>query len=312
MIPTQERGDGSAAIGNPLATSSSAGVDRSRVALTRGVQLFLLYALMVILGLVFIVPYIWLFGASFKTPAEIFRFVTPLSWRTFVPQDFTLDNYTRLMELKPYPFTRYLMNSIFVSTTVTVLSLIANALGAYAFARLKFPGRDALFALFLAMLILPFEVLAIPLYLVVRAFGWVDTFAALIIPCLANPLGIFLLRQFFMDIPKDLEDAARIDGASYLGAFRHVVLPNSVPALIAFALIRFQTSWDSFVWPLIAAPAPEVRVIQVAIATFTTEIQVQWGLTFAASVLATVPIILLFLFLQRYYVQGMMMSGVKG
>lgn len=272
----------------------------------------LLYTLLIFVALLFVVPYLWMLGASFKSPAEIFQYVNPLSWKTFIPQDFTLVNYTELLELSPYPFTRYLANSLFVSGMVTVLSLVVNALGAYAFARLRFPGRDLLFALFLATVILPFEVLAIPLYLEVRAFGWVDTYWALIIPWIANPIGIFLLRQFFMDIPRDLEDAARIDGCSHFGAFRHVILPNSVPALIAFALIRFQTSWDSFVWPLIAAPAPEMRVIQVAIATFTTETEVRWGLSFAASVVATVPIILLFLMLQRYYVQGMVASGLKG
>src|SRR5690606_27592449 len=172
----------------------------------------LLYVTMIILALIFLVPFVWLFVSSFKTPVEIFQYITPLGWKTFVPQTFTLENYSRLLELKPYPFTRYLANSLFVSGTVTILSLAANALGAYAFARLRFPGRDLLFALFIATMIIPFEVLAIPLYLEVRAFGWVDTYWALIIPWIANPLGIFLLRQFFQEIPRDLEDAARIDG----------------------------------------------------------------------------------------------------
>ena len=145
-----------------------------------------------------------------------------------------------------------------------------------------------------------------------RNFHWVNTYQALIIPWIANGAGIFLLRQFFMDIPRDLIDASRIDGCSHLSAFWHIIIPNSIPALITFALIRFQASWDSFFWPLIIAPSPEKRVVQVAIATFTTEVQTQWGLTFAASTLATLPIILMFLFLQRYYVRGVMMSGLKG
>jgi multiple sugar transport system permease protein len=140
----------------------------------------------------------------------------------------------------------------------------------------------------------------------------VNTYQALIIPWIANPLGIFLLRQFFQDIPKELEESARIDGCSHFGAFRHIVLPNSIPALVAFALIRFQASWDAFLWPLIAAPAAEKRVIQVAIASFVTEVQTRWDLTFAASTMATLPIILIFLILQRYYIQGVIMSGLKG
>ncbi len=216
------------------------------------------------------------------------------------------------MELDPYPFTRYLFNSIFVAVLVTLSSLIVNAMAAYAFARLDFPGRKILFALFLTTVIIPFEALAIPLYLEMRALRWVNTYQALIVPWIANAMGIFLLRQFFLDIPRDLIDAAHIDGCSHLSAFRRIVLPNAIPALITFALIRFQASWDAFFWPLIVAPGPEKRVVQVAIATFTTEVQTQWGLTFAASTLATLPILFLFLLLQRYYVQGILLSGLKG
>jgi multiple sugar transport system permease protein len=270
------------------------------------------YLLLSVMAIFFITPFLWMFLASLKPQLEIFQYIYPLNWKTFIPQTWTLENYAELMALEPYPFTRYLGNSVFVAVTVTLGSLIVNAMAAYAFAKLHFPGRDTLFILFLSTVIVPFEVLAIPLYLQMRSFDWVNTYQALIIPWIANGAGIFLLRQFFLDIPQDLIDAARIDGCSHLSAFRHVVIPNSVPALITFAIIRFQASWDAFFWPLIVAPSPEKRVIQVAIATFTTEVQTQWGLTFAASTLATLPIVFLFLFLQRYYVQGIIMSGLKG
>lgn len=270
------------------------------------------YLFLSIIAIFFIVPFVWMFLASLKPQLEIFQYIYPLNWKTFIPQTWTLENYAELLALEPYPFTRYLGNSIFVSVTVTLGSLVVNAMAAYAFARLEFPGRNLLFVLFLVTVIVPFEVLAIPLYLEMKTFNWVNTYQALIIPWIANGAGIFLLRQFFMDIPRDLIDAARIDGSSHLGAFWHVVIPNSVPALITFAIIRFQASWDAFFWPLIVAPSPEKRVIQVAIATFTTEVQTEWGLTFAASTLATLPIILLFLILQRYYVQGIVMTGMKG
>ncbi len=260
----------------------------------------------------FLVPYLWMVSSSLKPQLEIFQYVYPVSWKTFVPQHFTLEAYRELFHLVPFPVSRYFLNSLFVAISVTILSLIVNALAAYAFARLEFPGRNVLFVVFLSTMIVPFEVLAIPLYLQVRSLGWVNTYQALIIPWVANPLGIFLLRQFFQDIPKGLEEAARIDGCSYFGAFRHVVLPNSIPALVAFALIRFQASWDAFLWPLIAAPSAEKRVIQVAIASFATEVQTRWDLTFAASTMATLPIILTFLVLQRFYVQGVVMSGLKG
>lgn len=287
----------------------------SRISLrsaSRVVERGALYALLAVLAMIFIVPYLWMIFSSLKPGVEIFKYVYPLSWRTFIPETFTLGSYRELFQLVPFPFSRYLLNSLFVAVSVTFFSLVVNALAAYAFARLPFPGRNLLFALFLSTMIIPFEVLAIPLYLQVRSFGWVNTYQALIIPWIANPLGIFLLRQFFQDIPKELEESARIDGCSHFGAFRHIVLPNSIPALVAFALIRFQASWDAFLWPLIAAPAAEKRVIQVAIASFVTEVQTRWDLTFAASTMATLPIVLIFLLLQRYYVQGVIMSGLKG
>lgn len=284
----------------------------SRTLVQRAAGQGLLYLTLCGLAAVFLVPYLWMILSSVKPAVEIFKYVTPVSWRTFIPETFTLDAYRELFQLVPFPFSRYLLNSVFVATSVTILSLIVNALAAYAFAKLEFPGSGVLFGIFLGTMIVPFEVLAIPLYIQVRSLGWVNTYQALIIPWVANPLGIFLLRQFFQEIPRELEEAARIDGCSYFGAFRRVVLPNSVPALVAFALIRFQASWDAFIWPLIAAPAAEKRVIQVAIASFVTEVQTRWDLTFAASTMATIPIVVIFLILQRYYVQGVIMSGLKG
>lgn len=285
---------------------------RSRAHWRQRAALLLRYMIMGLVALIFIVPFIWMFLASFKPQGEIFQYIYPVTWKTFIPQTWTLENFRRLMALEPFPFTRYLGNSIFVAVSVTLGSLVVNSMAAYAFARLRFPGRNLLFILSLATVMVPFEAFAIPLYLEMRTFNWVNTYKALIIPWIANGAGIFLLRQFFLEIPRDLIEAARIDGCSHLAAFRRIVIPNSMPALITFALIRFQASWDAFFWPLIVAPSPEKRVVQVAVATFTTEVQTQWGLTFAASTLATVPILLLFLFLQRYYVQGVVMSGIKG
>ncbi len=306
---TRDRGQGIVSEG---ATGLPAAAKLSWPSVQRAGEQVLLYLALVSLAAVFLVPYLWMISSSLKPAVEIFQHVYPLSWKTFIPQTLTFESFRALFQLVPFPFSRYMLNSVFVATTVTVLSLAVNALAAYAFARLPFPGQNVLFALFLSTMIVPFEVLAIPLYLQVRALGWVNTYQALIIPWIANPLGIFLLRQFFQEIPRELEEAARIDGCSYFGAFRHVVLPNSVPALVAFALIRFQASWDAFLWPLIVAPSAEKRVIQVAIASFVTEVQTRWDLTFAASTMATIPIIVVFLILQRYYVQGVVMSGLKG
>jgi multiple sugar transport system permease protein len=269
------------------------------------------YVVMVALAAFFLLPYVWMVSGSLRTQAEIFANIYPLTLWTFVPREPTLANFQALLNLQPFPFTRYIFNSLFVAVTVTVFSLIVNSCAAYAFARLEFPGRDILFIVFLSTMIIPFEVLSIPLYLEMRWLGWVDTYQALIVPFVASPLGMFLLRQFFLNMPRELEEAARMDGCSMFGAFRRIVLPNSMPALIAFGIIRFQFSWDAFAWPLIVAPSPPVRVIQVAIASFDTDVQVQWNLILAAAVLASLPVILMFTFLQRFYVQGMLTSGMK-
>ena len=269
------------------------------------------YALMVLLAAFFLLPYVWMVSGSLRTQNEIFANLFPLSIWTFVPKQWTLASFQALLQLEPYPFTHYLWNSLVVAGTVTVLSLIVNSCAAYVFARIRFPGRDALFVAFLATMVIPFEILAIPLYIEMRTLRWVDTYQALIVPFVASPVGMFLLRQFFLGLPRELEEAARIDGCSLFGAFWRVVLPNAAPALIAFGLIRFQFSWDSFIWPLIVAPSPPVRVIQVAIASFDSDQVVHWDMIFAAAVIASLPIVLLFAFLQRYYVQGVVTSGLK-
>jgi multiple sugar transport system permease protein len=269
------------------------------------------YTLMVVLAAFFLLPYVWMVSGSLRTQNEIFANLQPLSVWTFVPKQWTLASFQALLQLEPLPFTHYLWNSLFVAVSVTVLSLIVNSFAAYVFARIQFPGRDVLFIAFLATMVIPFEILAIPLYIEMRTLRWVDTYQALIVPFVASPVGMFLLRQFFLGLPRELEDAARIDGCSLFGAFWRVVLPNATPALIAFGLIRFQFSWDSFIWPLIVAPSPPVRVIQVAIASFDSDQVVHWDLIFAAAVIASLPIVLLFAFLQRYYVQGVVTSGLK-
>jgi multiple sugar transport system permease protein len=293
---------GTAARRTPMAVVSRA----VRVALR-----VLLYALLIVIAIAMLFPYVWMFSGSFRSQSEIFANLYPLSLWTLWPQVWTLDNFQALLDLRPYPFTHYVLNSLIVAVSVTTLSLFVNAFAAYVFARVPFKGRNQMFALFLATTIIPFEVIAIPLYLEMRLFNWVDTYWALIIPFAASPFGMFLLRQFFLAIPYELEEAARMDGCSRFGAFWRIILPNSLPALIAFAIIRFQLSWDSFLWPLIAGSAPEVRVIQVAIATFDSDIEIKWNLIFAAAVIASVPVILLVAFLQRYYVQGVSTSGFK-
>jgi ABC-type glycerol-3-phosphate transport system permease component len=271
----------------------------------------LLYVLLSAIAVVMLFPYVWMLSGSLRSQPEIFANLYPLTIWTLVPKTWTLDNFRALLDLQPFPFTHYVANSLFVAVTVTALSIVVNACAAYVFARIPFRGRDQFFALFITTTIIPFEVIVVPLYLEMRLFDWVNSYRALIIPFAASPFGMFLLRQFFRGIPYELEEAARIDGCSRFGAFVRIIIPNSLPALIAFAIIRFQLSWDSFLWPLIAASSPEVRVIQVAIATFDSDVEIKWNLIFAAAVIASVPVVMIVAFLQRYYVQGVATTGFK-
>ena len=225
----------SAHAGTVLPARPARGIHLDVLVLRRTALRLARYAVMVVLAVFFLLPYVWMVSGSLRTQNEIFANLQPLSVWTFVPKQWTLSGFQALLELQPFPFTHYVWNSLIVAVTVTVLSLIVNSFAAYVFARIKFPGRDVLFVAFLATMVIPFEILAIPLYIEMRMFHWVDTYQALIVPFVASPVGMFLLRQFFLGLPRELEDAARIDGCSLFGAFWRVVLPNATPALIACA-----------------------------------------------------------------------------
>jgi multiple sugar transport system permease protein len=255
-------------------------------------------------------PYLWLLVSSFRPLPDIFAHTNPVSWKTFVPIPFTWRNYQEVFSIQP--FARFLLNSGFVASVVTLSGLLVNSMAAYAFSRLEFPGRDILFLGILATMIIPIEVVSLPLYLIMRLIGWVDTYEALIIPWIANGFNIFLLRQFFLEIPGDLEDAAKIDGCSYWRCYWNVILPCAKPALITVGLMTFQQNWDSFLWPLIATNSLEKRVIQIAVASSMMEVASQWNHIFVACTVASVPILLVFLILQRHYVRGITTSGLKG
>ncbi len=275
----------------------------------RVASLVLKYLVLVAIALVFVVPLLWLLMASLRPTPEIFRDVSPLSWHTFWPETFTLDGYTRLLS---GPFTRALANSIILAVSTAVGGVLVNALAAYPFARLQFPGRDILFGLFLVTLMIPFEVTVVPLFVMMKSLGWIDTYQGLILPGIVNPFAVFLLRQFFLEIPKEIEDASRIDGCSRVGTFWNVVLPMSVPAVITVALISFQAGWDAFLWPLVVTNSETLRVAQVSVATLIGGDVVNWDQVFTASAVLALPSLVLFLVFQRFYVRGGALTGLKG
>ncbi len=276
----------------------------------RAVRRTLLCAALAAVAAVSIAPLLWAVAASLRPDDEIFRYTARLTWRTFWPVAPTLENFRQI--LVEDRFGRFFGNSLVVAGATVALGLVVNSLAAYGFARFSFPGRRLLFGLVLVTFMVPFEVIVLPLYLAVRSLGLLDSYAALVVPAVPDAFSIFLIRQFMAKLPRDMFDAARVDGASGWALYWRITLPSVKPALITASLLLFLRQWDAFFWPLVATSSLELTVIQVALIKYMTEFLTYWGRLLAGSILATLPIVLLFLGLQRYYVQGATTTGLKG
>ena len=264
-----------------------------------------------VICLLFLTPYLWMVGSSLKSQDAIFTDANSLSLWTFVPRSPTLDNFVDLLVERD--LGRALLNSMLVSAAQVVCTTVVCAMAAYALTRIDFRGRNALFFVILATFLVPSEALVVPMYHVATTLGLNDSLWGIFVPWIASPFGIFLLRQAFLEVPRELDEAAMMDGAGHWRIFSRVILPNVRTALATLALITFLFSWNAFLWPLVIAQSPENQVIQVAIAQNTVPGELpNWGIVFAGATLATIPILLLFVFLQRYFVQGMAHSGLKG
>jgi multiple sugar transport system permease protein len=271
----------------------------------RFTQKALIYALL-IAGLIIVAfPLVWVVTSSFKAGDEVFAYPP-----TLVPEDPRLDNYVTLFG--DYPFLRWLGNSFIVAFAVTGLSLVLHSMAGYALARLRFPGRNTLFLIIMSTYMLPIYAILVPRFLVVKQLGWVNTYEGLIIPSVFHAFGIFAFRQFFLGIPKELEDAALIDGASRVRIFIEIVLPLSRAIFLTMAVIFFIANWDAFIWPLIVARSKDLWVAQVGIASFRDPQITFWELVVAASTVTIAPSLLLFLALQRYIVRGIATTGIRG
>jgi len=209
------------------------------------------------------------------------------------------------------PFGRFFLNSLFIAIAVTIGQTLTSSLAAYAFARLEFGGRDKLFLAYLATMMIPGTVLIVPTFLLMRWLDWFDTYWALIVPAMFSAYGTFMLRQFFKTLPRDLEEAARIDGCGKLRVWYHVILPLSRPALATLATFTFLGSWEAFQWPLFATKSMHMRVVQVGLSSFQDKYDVQYNLLMAAALIVMVPTLLVFIFNQRFFTRGIVMSGMK-
>ena len=265
---------------------------------------------LILLGaaLVFLLPLFWMLSTSLKPKDQIF--VYPLVWLPHPPQ---WDNYGEALNNPSFKYLLFLKNSLIYAVMSTIGTVISCAFVAYAFARLRWWGRDFWFVLTLSTMMIPYPVTLIPLFLIFRDFGWIGTFKPLIVPSfLGTPFFIFLLRQFFLTIPMDLSDAARIDGAREIGIFWHIILPLTRPALITVALFTFLGSWNDFLGPLIYLNDGSKYTLAVGLAAFRGQYRTQWDLMMAASTVVTVPIVVLFFFAQKRFIQGITLTGMKG
>ncbi len=257
------------------------------------------------LAIVMLIPMIWMIITSFETLNETRHFPPIL-----IPSSLQWQNYTDV--LQQAPFARWFMNTLIVTVVVVAGNLLFCSLAGYAFARIKFFGRDVVFILVLATLMIPFQVIIIPTFIIVRKLGLIDTLGALIVPNLAGAFGIFLLRQFFRSLPIELEEAARIDGASRLGVLFKIVLPLSGPVLATVAVVTFLWTWNDFLWPLVTLYSPNNMTLQLGLTTFQGAHSTNTHLLMAANVMSILPVLFLFVFAQRFFIRGIATSGLKG
>jgi multiple sugar transport system permease protein len=263
------------------------------------------YALLLLAAVIFAFPFLWMLSSSFKPTDEIFLFPPNL-----IPSAPSFQNFRDVFEQAP--FGRYMLNTFFVAGTVTVVSLLFHAMSGYSLARLRYPGRGLVFIGIVSTLMIPFYTILIPLTLLVKALGWLNTYWALIVPAIPHAFGIFWMRQFFQGMPVELEEAARVDGASRVRVFFSIALPLAKPVMAAMAVFFFLANWDSFLWPLVAANRESMRMVQVGISSFVGEHGSAWNLIMAGSVVAVLPTLILFFSLQRFIVQSVKMTGLKG
>ncbi|MDR2305529.1 MAG: carbohydrate ABC transporter permease [Treponema sp.] len=263
----------------------------------------ILSAVLIACGFFMIIPMFWMISTSFKVREQIWL-------PNWIPTPPTLENYRQVISL--VPIVRMLLNSVFVSMVSTVGQLLIGTLAAYAFARIRFAGRNVIFMIFLGTMMIPGYVLITPLYLIISRLGFLNTYAALIVPRLISVFGIFMLRQFFLSMPKELDESAFIDGASRFRVLFQVIAPNCMPAFAALFIFSFMGVWNDFMWPLIAINKETMRTIQVGIAYFTDSNTLKYGPTMAASFIASIPILAVFTIVNRQFVAGLTMTGIKG
>jgi multiple sugar transport system permease protein len=265
------------------------------------------YTLLILLTALFVSPLVFALVTSFKTPRD--AVATPPSWW---PSPFTTQAYERILHSADAPVFRWFFNSLLAASANAVLVVVTSALAAYALARLQFRGKKIVFGLIISTLFVPPVILVIPNYEIVGRLYWLDTLLAIIVPTAAGAFGVFFLRQFFLGLPRELEESAFLDGANRWQIFWRIVLPLSKPALATLALLSFLTNWNDFLWPVYVLFSPETQTLQAGLSTLQTANAVRYDLLMAGAVVASVPVLVLYAFAQRFIIEGVSRSGLKG
>jgi multiple sugar transport system permease protein len=262
-----------------------------------------LYIPALLIAITTLYPILWNVTGAFK------RAGTSLNGISLIPHNPTLANFKIIFATNQ--FTIYLWNTIVYAVIVTLIGLLIQSMAGFALARLNFPGRNLIFLLILSTMMIPFTVIMIPLFLIIKSFGWIDSMWALIVPNLVSAFGIFLIRQFYMGLPRELEEAGKIDGLSLFGVFTRIAIPLSKPILSALAIFSFLNSWNNYLWPLIVLQTKNNWVLTLGIADFTTEHAAEWNLILAGTTVGIIPTIILFFVFQKQLVEGIKMTGIK-
>ncbi|WP_193196287.1 carbohydrate ABC transporter permease [Nostoc sp. MG11] len=266
----------------------------------------LLYVLLTLYALITLIPFLWALSASFKSLTEIVS-----GEPNFFPKNFTLDNYRQIFLQEPL-FWRWLFNSVVIAVSVTILNLLLNSMAGYALARLRFVGKRFWLFLILAVLAVPAQITLIPTFLILKAIGWLNSYQGMIVPSMVNATFIFMMRQFFVNFPRELEEAAQLDGLNTFGIFRHIVLPLAKPALAAQAVFVFMGSWNNFLLPIVILFDPEMFTLPLGLNTFKGQYISYWNYIMAASMVFTLPALGIYAFFNRYFIQSVTFTGGKG
>ena len=289
-------------------TMADAALKRKRVArkhLVNGAQNGVWLLVVTALAFAVMLPFIWMIVTSLKSPTEVFAY--PPTW---IPKEFQWSNYLEMWNKAP--FGRYFMNSAIVAICVTIGQLTSCVLAAFAFARMDFKGKNTMFMIFLSTTMISSQVTLVPTYLVMRTLDWIDSYQALIVPFLANAFGVFMLRQSFRTIPKELEEAAKLDGCSRFRFLWQILIPLSKPILASQALFTFMGNWNSYQWPLIITNQDSMRTLQIGLRYFVSgEGSTQWGIYMAAALVVTLPVIVIYFLVQKTFVESMASTGLK-